>query len=68
MMQGYKIEVNIYAEDSAEAERGRAALVAFIEMMRQNGAAVRGDKLHEAVNTLQRNAFAKSQITNFFRK
>lgn len=67
-MQGYKIEISIYAEDAAEAERGRAALVSFIELMRQNGAAVRGNKMQEAVNMLQRNAFAKNQIINFFRK
>ena len=66
-MRGYKIELQIYAEDEQEAENGRKALVTFIETMRQHGAAVRGNKLAEAVSRLDRNQFIKNQIINFFR-
>ena len=66
-MKGYKIELQIYAEDEQEAARGRDALVMFIEMMRRSGAAVRGTKLEEAVSRLENNQFIKQQIVNFFR-
>lgn len=67
-MIGYKIELQIYAENEQEAENGRKALVSFIEIMRQNGAAVRGNKLQEAVKRLESNQFIKNQVINFFRK
>ena len=66
-MKGYKIELQIYAEDEQEAARGKDALVMFIEMMRKSGAAVRGTKLEEAVSRLENNQFIKQQIVNFFR-
>lgn len=66
-MKGYKIELQIYAEDEQEAANGRKALVTFIENMRQNGAAVRGSKLAEAVSRLDKNQFIRTQIINFFR-
>ena len=66
-MEGHKIELQIYAENEQEAIDGRNALVAFIEIMRRNGAAVRGNKLVEAVSRLDKNQFIKNQIINFFR-
>lgn len=66
-MKGYNIELQIYAENEQEAIDGRNALVTFIEIMRQNGAAVRGSKLTEAVSRLDNNQFIKNQIINFFR-
>lgn len=66
-MKGYKIELQIYAENEQEAEAGRDALVKFIDMMRRYGVAVRGSKLQEAVSHLDGNQFVKSQIVNFFR-
>lgn len=66
-MKGYKIDIEIYAENEQEAENGRNALVTFIEIMRRHGAAVRGSKLSEAVASLDKNQFVKSQIINFFR-
>ena len=66
-MQGYKIELQIYADSEEEAAAGRNAIVAFIEKMRQCGVAVRGSKLNEAVSKLDSNQFVKSQIVNFFK-
>lgn len=66
-MKGYSIELQIYAENEQEAIEGRNALVTFIEIMRKNGAAVRGNKLTEAVSRLDNNQFIKNQIINFFR-
>lgn len=66
-MKGYNINLQIYAESEQEAIDGRNALVTFIEIMRKNGAAVRGNKLVEAVSRLDNNQFIKNQIINFFR-
>ena len=66
-MNGYKNEFEIYADNEEEAVAGRNALVSFVEMMRQCGVAVRGNKLNEAVNQLGKNSFIKGQIVNFFK-
>lgn len=62
------INISIYANSDEEAERGRQALIKFINIMRQHGAAVSGDKLSQAVELLNRNPFITSQIINFFKK
>lgn len=62
------ITFNIYAADEQEAERGRKAIVQFINVMGQHGARVSGDKLHEAVGKLTDSPFVTSQIINFFKK
>ena len=67
-MNGYKIELQIYAENEQEAEQGKQALIKFIDIMRQNGAAVRGNKLVDAVRRMEANKFVRNQIINFFRK
>jgi len=66
-MKIYDINLQIYAESEQEAQQGKEALVTFIEIMRQNGSAVRGSKLVEAVSRLDNSQFIKNQIINFFR-
>ena len=63
-----KIAFNIYADSDEEAERGRKAIVQFINIMGQHGAAVSGDKLAEAVSRLGENTFILSQIIKFFKE
>lgn len=63
-----KISFNIYASSDEEAERGRKAIVDFINIMGQHGAKVSGDKLEEAMKLLYSNSFVTSQIINFFRQ
>ena len=66
-MEGIKpITFNIYANSDEEAERGRKAIVQFINIMGQHGAMVSGDKLAEAVSKLGENPFITSQIIKFF--
>ena len=62
------ITFNIYAASEEEAERGRKAIVTFINTIGQHGAMVSGDKLHEAVGKLPRSPFVFSQIIKFFKR
>ena len=62
------ISFNIYASSDEEAERGRNAIVKFINIMGQHSAKVSGDKLDEAVKMLYSNSFITSQIINFFKR
>lgn len=62
------ISFNIYASSDEEAERGRKAIVQFINIMGQNGAMVSGNKIADAVSRLNSSPFIASQIINFFRK
>lgn len=67
-MEINKIAFNIYAGDDEEAERGRKAIVQFINIMGQHGAMVSGNKLAEAVSKLGENPFIFSQILKFFKQ
>ena len=62
------ISFNIYADTCEEAEKGRKAIVTFINIMGHHGAMVSGDKLHEAISHIGDNTFIMSQIINFFKK
>lgn len=62
------ISFNIYASSDEEAERGKKAIVHFINIMGQHGAKVSGDKLYEAVKMLNVNPFITSQIIRFFKQ
>lgn len=62
------ISFNIYANSEEEAERGRRAIVNFIDIMGQHGARVSGDKLYEAVKMLNTTPFITGQIINFFKR
>ena len=67
-MKGYPITLNIYADSEQEAERGRKAMIQFIDNMRQQGAAVRGNKLVDAVGRMSSSPFIVKQIINFLRE
>lgn len=62
-----KIAFNIYADTDEEAEKGRQAIVQFINIVGQHGAKVRGNKLAEAVSKMQSTPFIATQIINFFK-
>ena len=68
MANGIKpITFNIYAETDEEAEKGRKAIIEFINLVGQYGAKVSGNKIEEAVSKIDSNQFIKSQIINFFK-
>lgn len=62
------ISFNIYADSEAEAEKGRMAIIQFINTMGMHGAMVSGNKLSEAVSKLNSSPFIATQIINFFKK
>ena len=68
MEQIKPITFNIYASTDEEAEKGRKAIIKFINIMGQHGAMVSGDKLEKAVGMLYSNSFITSQIINFFKQ
>lgn len=66
-METRNINFNIYANSDEEAERGRKAIVQFINIIGQHGAMVSGNKIAEAVGRLSSSPFIASQIINFFK-
>ena len=69
MEQGIRpITFNIYADSDEEAEKGRKAIIQFINIMGQHGGKVSGNKIAEAVGKLGANAFITSQIIKFFKQ
>jgi len=62
------ITFNIYASSDEEAERGRRAIIQFINIMGQHGGRVSGDKIAEAVGKLSSSPFIASQIIKFFKQ
>ena len=62
------IAFNIYANSDEEAEKGRRAIIQFINIMGQHGAKVSGNKIADAVSKLNSNSFITSQIIKFFKQ
>lgn len=62
------ITFNIYASTDEEAERGRKAIIQFINIVGQQGAKVSGNKISEAVSRLCNSPFIASQIFKFFKQ
>lgn len=63
-----KIAFNIFASSDEEAERGRTAIVQFINLMCCHGAMVSGEKLSVAMENLKGNTFVTKQIVNFLKQ
>lgn len=68
MEQIRPITFNIYASTDEEAEKGRKAIISFINIMGQHGGKVSGNKLAEAVGRLNNNTFITAQIIKFFKQ
>lgn len=66
-MEVKQIAFNIYASSDEEAERGRKAIIQFINVIGQHGAKVSGDKIAEAVGKLHSSPFVFNQILRFFK-
>ena len=63
-----QISFNIYASSDEEAEKGRKAIIQFINEMGQHGAKVSGNKIAEAVARLNSSPFIASKIIDFFKQ
>jgi ribulose-5-phosphate 4-epimerase/fuculose-1-phosphate aldolase len=68
MKQARQISFNIYADTDEEVERGRQAIVKFINIIGQHGAMVSGDRISAAVNLLTKSSFIFSEIIKFFKQ
>lgn len=61
------ITFNIYADTDEEAEKGRKAIIQFINIMGQHGAKVSGNRIAEAVSRLNNIPFITTKIIQFFK-
>lgn len=66
-MEIRNISFNIYADSDEEAERGRKAIIQFINIIGQHGGKVSGTKIADAVSRLNSSPFIASQIIKFFK-
>ena len=66
-LQGYTVSFQLYAHSAEEAERARAAIVAFIAQHARQGRAVTAGKGADAVAGWERNPIVRSHIINYFK-
>lgn len=66
-MKGYEIKFNIYAENEQEAEDARKAIIGFISEHAQQGRAVTGRKIVEAIAHWKDNIIVRNRINNHFK-
>ena len=66
-MKGYEIKFNIYAENEQEVEKARKAIVCFIAEHAQQGRAVTGKKIADAVCHWKDNVIVRNKIINHFK-
>ena len=66
-MRGYEIKFNIYAEDEAEVEQAKDAIVAFISEHARQGRAVTGKKIAKAVSDWKSNPLVRNRIISYFK-
>lgn len=59
-MQGFEIKFNVYANNQNEADNARNAIVSFINNMAQQGYAVTGNKIINAINKWGNNPLIKN--------
>lgn len=67
-MKGYEIKFYIYAESQEEADEARKAIVDFIGEHAQQGRAVTGRKIVEALSHWKDNVIVRNRIINHFKK
>ena len=66
-MKGYEIRFCIYAEDEQEAEEARNAIVSFITEHAQQGRAVTGNKIAEALKHWKDNVIVRNKIIHYLK-
>lgn len=67
-IKAYNINLQIYARSEEEAERGRKAIIQFINIMKERNIAVTGEKIVEAMGKLSSSPFIFNEIVKFFKK
>ena len=66
MLQGFEIKFKIYANNEAEVEEARKAIVGFINQQAMSGRAVSALKIANAVSRWDSNPIIKSKIIEYF--
>lgn len=66
-MQGYPLNINIYANNEAEVADARAALIEFIDEHAKAGRAVSATKIAEAVRSWKSNPLVRGKIIDYFK-
>ena len=67
MLRGLPLTFNVYANDEAEVEQARLAIVRFINSHASQGRAVTAAKIAEAVGNWDKNPIVRSRIINYFK-
>ena len=66
-MSGYEIKFCIYAENEQEAEEARNAIIGFINEHAQQGRAVSGRKITDAISRWKDNIIVRNRIINYLK-
>lgn len=66
-LKGIPITFSIYANDEAEAQAARHAIVKFINDHAAQGRAVTGQKIADALSRWEKNPIVRTHIINFFK-
>ena len=65
-LKGYPLSFNIYAENEAEVEECRKAIIGFIGMHASQCRAVTAKKVTQALMDWDKNLFVKNKIIQYF--
>ena len=66
-LKGFPLTFNIYAENEAEVEECRKAIIAFIGLHASQCRAVTAKKVAQAIGNWDKNPIVKNQIINHFK-
>ena len=65
-MKGYPLTFNVYANNEAEVEDARSAVIEFIDYHRMQGRAVSAPKIAKALRSWQNNPLVRKKIIDYF--
>lgn len=66
-LKGFPLTFNIYAENEAEVEECRMAIIAFIGLHASQCRAVTAKKVAQAIGNWDKNPIVRNQIINYFK-
>ena len=66
-MKGFPLTFNVYANNEAEVEDARSAVIEFIDEHRKAGRAVSAQKIAKAVRSWQNNPLVRNKIIDYFK-
>ena len=66
-LKGFPISFNIYAENEAEVEEARMAIIAFIGIHAAHCRAVTAKKVAKALSNWDKNPIVRNRIVEYFK-